>query len=375
MTTRRSRRVNGEPALALKPTAGAKSSSGSATTGIELLEMATFPQPTTKGGLDMITIATQNGTDISRDHNIRNRKVTDKEKHIDPLGHYEIWRDETIAHAYERLFRTACKHYNEKQKREERKMTPSKYRATVESNPQQNVAYEMVVGVYGTQEEVPNELRKIILEEYVRNWKKRNPNLEMIGAYYHEDEHSPHVHIDYIPIAHGYKRGLETQTGLNKALEEQGISPTGKSKVTPQIIWEAKENQALEDICNHYGLTVEHPQRGGKAKHLETDVYKATKQMETLTMQVGMLQDKVVTLQQQTEIKQKTLETLDEAISEKQNVLDNLLEEILNKIRNLEKRMRMIFNKPSPEEQTKIVSEITQALQNVENEMDFDLDF
>lgn len=50
-------------------------------------------------------------------------------------------------------------------------------------------------------------LIKKILKDYVQDWKRRNPNLEMIGAYYHNDEQGkqPHVHIDYVPVAHGYK--------------------------------------------------------------------------------------------------------------------------------------------------------------------------
>ena len=37
-----------------------------------------------------VTISTHNGSSVSREHNIRNRKITDKEEHIDREGHYEI---------------------------------------------------------------------------------------------------------------------------------------------------------------------------------------------------------------------------------------------------------------------------------------------
>lgn len=67
------------------------------------------------------------------------------------------------------------------------------------------------------------------MQEFVSTWQERNPNLELIGAYYHADEQGePHIHLDYIPVAHGYKRGLETQTGLVKALQEQGFEKTVK---------------------------------------------------------------------------------------------------------------------------------------------------
>jgi hypothetical protein len=31
------------------------------------------------------------------------------------------------------------------------------------------------------------------------------------------------MHIDYIPVASGYKNGLAKQLGLDKALKQQGI--------------------------------------------------------------------------------------------------------------------------------------------------------
>lgn len=55
------------------------------------------------------------------------------------------------------------------------------------------------------------------MRKFVEEWQERNPNLELIGAYYHGDEPGaePHVHLDYIPVAHGYTKGIETQTGLS----------------------------------------------------------------------------------------------------------------------------------------------------------------
>ena len=51
-----------------------------------------------------ITVSVHNGTKVSRAHNMRNRKVTDKEPHIDKNGWYAIWHDEPLRDAYKRLF-------------------------------------------------------------------------------------------------------------------------------------------------------------------------------------------------------------------------------------------------------------------------------
>ena len=59
----------------------------------------------------MTTISTHNGSKVAYDHNIRNRAVTDKEKHIDRDGYYAIWRDVQPETAYGILFDEAIEAY------------------------------------------------------------------------------------------------------------------------------------------------------------------------------------------------------------------------------------------------------------------------
>ena len=223
----------------------------------------------------MGTIATHNGSRVARDHNIRNEKVISKEKHIRADGLHEIWVDEKPQEAYERLFSEAVRKYNEKQNRQERQIKD--YYKQIQDDKKKHTVYEMIIGVYPEQnEKISVETQREILKEFVDSWKKRNPNLYMCGAYFHADEEGePHVHIDYIPVAHGYKKGMETQTGLVRALEEQGFVKEGK--LTSQIKWEARENQTLENICREHGIKVTHPKRE-KQKHRETAEFKAEQQ-------------------------------------------------------------------------------------------------
>lgn len=41
-----------------------------------------------------VKISTHNGSQVARQHNLRNPKVITKEDHIDPNGHFEVWLDE-----------------------------------------------------------------------------------------------------------------------------------------------------------------------------------------------------------------------------------------------------------------------------------------
>lgn len=225
-----------------------------------------------------VTLATHNGSLVRREHNIRNPKVVAKEEHIDMNGVHEIWHDEKIREAYERIFGDAVEKYNERQKRADRKI--SNYYNEIEKHAKKHVEYEMIVGVYSDKKSgyLDEEMQHDILKEFVDGWSERNPNLELIGAYYHADEQGePHVHLDYVPVAHGYTRGMEIQNGLVKAFEEMGIEKKGRE--TAQIQWEKRENAVLERICRDYGLDVDHPREEGR-KHLETEQYKAKQELD-----------------------------------------------------------------------------------------------
>lgn len=222
----------------------------------------------------MATIATHNRSSVSRGHNLRKEEIVSKESHIDPDGVHETWVDEAPRHAYERIFGQAVREYNEKQSRADRQI--SDYYNHVRDDAKKHCVYEMIIGVYPADgETVTEEQGRDIMREFVSGWKERNPNLELIGAYYHADEQgrAPHVHLDYVPVAHGYKNGMGTQNGIVKALGEQGFRKQGTA--TAQILWEKRENECLEKLCNRRGISVEHPQEGKGVKHLHTETYKA----------------------------------------------------------------------------------------------------
>ncbi|WP_330645250.1 plasmid recombination protein, partial [Clostridioides difficile] len=49
------------------------------------------------------------------------------------------------------------------------------------------------------------EICKQILNDYMKSFQERNPNLYVFNAVLHMDEQTPHLHIDYIPIATEYQ--------------------------------------------------------------------------------------------------------------------------------------------------------------------------
>jgi hypothetical protein len=233
------------------------------------------------------TISTHNGGQgqANRAHNNRTDYVVKQQEHIAPtLSQYnEYIIDIPPREAYTQIFGAALKEYNTKQTRLERKIDD--YYNHVRKDKKKNAVYEIIIQV-GDNEDTgvdfhSTKTERKIIKEFIENWQERNPHLKLIGAYLHADEPSGtlHAHLNYIPVATGYKRGLKTQNGLNKALSMQGFTEK-QGKDTPQIQWERRENTALETICNKYSIEVHRPK--SKLPHLDTLDYKKQKKQEEI---------------------------------------------------------------------------------------------
>lgn len=259
------------------------------------------------------TISTHNGSAAHRAHNIRAPWATDNQEHIDKSlrDKNEILHDEKPREAYQRIFGAALEAYNAKQTRPERRIQD--YYAHIEKDAKKHPVYEMIVQIGNRQDTgIDAPVERECLKEFYDGWAERNPNLFCIGSYIHADETdgTVHMHIDYVPVATGYKRGMEMQSGLVKALEQQGFEKTKEDPRTAQIQWEARENAALEKICNAHGIEIIHPQRTGeKLEHLDTQAFKL--QQECLTL---------------IETKDGLEEQINEAYQDHQDVLQDLAE-------------------------------------------------
>lgn len=264
------------------------------------------------------------GGKANRGHNIRDERAIKNQTHIDKNRDIEIWRDETESRAYRRIFGASVKRYNEKQTREDRKI--KSYLTEVKKNAKMYTSYECIVQIGNRDNQIDEQTERLILERFVKEWDTRNPNVDLYGVYYHKDEEGGrHLHLDYIPVAHGYKRGMDTQAGLAKALSEQGFVQEGG--VTAQTQWQQRENQALEKICREFGLEVEHPMRDGKEKareHLETEQYKATAQLRETIEAIEQNKEDSAYLQQKMEEKSRKVEELEQRITRKEEKLESL---------------------------------------------------
>ena len=238
---------------------------------------------------------------VSLDQNQSIRKACDEAERLvkenDNVGCI-ILKDEEPRDAYEKLFGKAVADYNAKQTRDERKI--ENYYDKVGKNKQQHQVYEMVVQVGGKEKgQLSKEESVEILLKHLKEFERRNPNMYICGAYLHMDETTPHIHVDFIPVATGYEKGMEKQAGFRKALNQQGIVGTkdlerkkGEKGITAQIKWEEQENKALEDIVNEHGYEVDHYMKGTGRKHMNTPEYRALQQeLETVREEYNEVKD------------------------------------------------------------------------------------
>jgi regulator of replication initiation timing len=84
-----------------------------------------------------------------------------------------------------------------------------------------------------------------ILVEYFKEFKERNPNLSVYNAVIHNDEVSPHLHLNIVPVAEGYKRGVQKQPSFNKALQQQGLQA---DKENGRVLWNNFRSQEVESV-------------------------------------------------------------------------------------------------------------------------------
>lgn len=184
--------------------------------------------------------------------------------------------DRDIKEAYREIFGEALDKYNDKQKRADRKIEDYCDHIKKSKNGEK-LFFEDVVQ-WGSKDDFQNpqtrERAKEALVKYVEGFEERNPNLKLIGAYIHMDEASPHLHLDYVPVANGYSRGLETRNSLDKAMKQMGFQPENESrKNNATKLWKESERAVFGEICRGLGLEVE-PERKSDRKSLTVEEYK-----------------------------------------------------------------------------------------------------
>lgn len=208
---------------------------------------------------------------------------------------------EPLRDAYEKCFGQALRDYNAAQKRKDRQKDD--YLKEIEnSGNKEKTFYENIVQI-GKKTDTPvvdenggltEEAKAAIevLDRYAKTFQERNPNLYLFNCVMHLDEATPHLHIDYIPVAYGYKNGMKTRNSLTKAFQQMGFAKAVSRKQNETVAWQEREREYLTELCREQGIEIE--VLGIQRDDLSLPEYKAAmREVEELEQQAEVLDKQI----------------------------------------------------------------------------------
>ena len=153
-----------------------------------------------------------------------------------------------IKEFYEQTFGDAVEEYNSKQKRADRKIVS--YYDKIAADEKKNLFYEIIIQIgdmYDTNCKDNPQKEIDLLKEYAKEFEVRNPTFKVFNAVIHLDEETPHLHIDYVPVAKNLTRGLSIQNSQTKALEQNENIVEAKKQFIEEEMKKGKKANPLID--------------------------------------------------------------------------------------------------------------------------------
>ena len=247
-------------------------------------------------------------------HNSRkfHAKNTDPER-----SHLNVeYCNENIKDVYHELFNEALARYNAKQTRKDRRI--DNYYEKIDASKQEKTFHEIILQV-GNKDDMNattenGRLAAKVLDEYMGDFRQRNPTLRVFSAYLHMDEATPHLHIDFVPFTTGSKRGLETRVSLKQALAALGFKGGTRSD-TEWNQWVASEKRQLAAVMERYGIEWE--QKGTHEKHLSVldfEKKERAKEVAALEARKADLQEENAAFEEINENLHEQLQQIDDEI-------------------------------------------------------------
>lgn len=250
--------------------------------------------------------------------------------------------------AFNNIFRPAVEEYNAKLKAKGEKHadrykdSETYYKEYVAAHPDTPAIREVVyaIGNHDTNPPIPLEgetedvfqdrlkMTKKVYRKIFEDWKQDNPNLVPISAVIHADEPNGtvHMHITYICIGTGYKRGLAMQPSVRRAFECMGIKrewaetingETGKTEKKPLYevsVW--KRDKALPKLValmEENGFQCTAGDSKGR-KHLTVYEFKTAMDMEREEEEIRMERERIVQERRALEKQKKDLRKLKDSL-------------------------------------------------------------
>ena len=148
----------------------------------------------------------------------------DSEKIVQLAGTKNLFQD--VENVYHEQFDEALNHYNNKQKRPDRRIPD--YMRYISDNAKTDLAVEAIIQLgdmefWESKSWEQKQQMVYIFKDQLRALNQYIPGFIIANAVVHFDEASPHMHVIGVPVASGYKRGMEKQTAKTKVFTKDTL--------------------------------------------------------------------------------------------------------------------------------------------------------
>ena len=221
--------------------------------------------------------------------------------------------NDDLKQVYHEIFDEALAAYNAKKKKARDKITD--YYEHIRQGKQEKLFHEAIFQIGNLEDcgcgSPGGERAAAALKEFAESFQERNPHLRVFNMVLHMDEATPHLHVDFIPVATEQSRGLSTRVSMKQALKQQGFVSLGR-KQTEWNAWMEREKAALTEIAQAHEFEI--ISLGGGRPHMDLPEYRAAAQrLEAVQEQVTAAEHDMAELEKQRKALQGTVRRLQAA--------------------------------------------------------------
>ena len=221
--------------------------------------------------------------------------------------------NDDLKQVYHEIFDEALAAYNAKKKKTRDKITD--YYEHIRQGKQEKLFHEAIFQIGNLEDcgcgSPGGERAAAVLKEFAESFQERNPHLRVFNMVLHMDEATPHLHVDFIPVATEQSRGLSTRVSMKQALKQQGFVSLGR-KQTEWNAWMEREKAALTEIAQAHEFEI--ISLGGGRPHMDLPEYRAAAQrLEAVQEQVTAAEHDMAELEKQRKALQGTVRRLQAA--------------------------------------------------------------
>ena len=198
------------------------------------------------------SVSTSFSTAAKGNFNHNRRTLSKVPENVDPTrtAFNKILIDKDIRQVYKEVFGEALAEYNANQVAKKHPERQKKdYYSAVCHDKKTEPFREAVVQIGNKDKQLPRWESNEILQKFLKQFQENNPQLVVVGAYIHNDEATPHMHIDYVPVA-TYSKGLKKRVSNDKALNQMGYKTWND--------WKDSQMACLENLVREKGYDREY---------------------------------------------------------------------------------------------------------------------